>query len=657
MRRMLTAAVTVLAFACASAPPKAGSARRYVVLTSDNPAGAQVVTPVDGGVSVDFEFNDRGRGPKTSSVIRHGADGVPSSIETTGVDYFKVPVTERFTSANGIAKWKNNAEDGETTVSTPRFYLSVYGAPEELGLLAKALLAHGGKLPLLPGGEASLHRAGSMDLGNGLVVTQYSIGGLGFTPADIWLDAQHDLFASVSSYFSVIREGHEQHARKLIEAQEQRASERLAELGATLSRKPAALVVTNARLFNPATGELLPNTTIVVRGNRIEAVGRVVNIPDEAEVIDAQNRVVLPGLWDMHAHLSDSDGLLNIAAGITSARDLGNDIDTIGALKKRFDDGSLIGPRVVLAGFIDGPGPFKAPTNVLVATEEEARAAIDRYASLGYEQIKIYSSVKPELVAPMAKYAHEKGLRVSGHIPAGMLASQAIAAGYDEIQHANMLMLNFMPDVTDTRTPVRFTAVAERGAALSLTSPEVRAFINDLRARNIVVDPTLAVFESMLVARQGEVAPGYAAVFDRLPPQVRRYRLTGGLPVPEGKDATYKASFERMKELVKTLHDAGVRIVAGTDDTPGFTLQRELELYAAAGIPVTEVLRIATLLPAQITKRENDLGTIDPGKLADFILVDGDPTINISDLRKVVTVVKDGRIYEAAAIYEVLGVR
>jgi imidazolonepropionase-like amidohydrolase len=659
--KLILLLVVLLAVACAhSAAPVAPAgpvARRYTVLSSDNRAGTQIVTPGAGGLTVDFEFNDRGRGPKTTSVIRLDERGVPSSIETTGIDYYKVPVNEHFSVADGVAKWTNGADDGQASIIEPRFYLSVYGPPEERALLAKALIhAPGQKLPLLPAGEASVLRAATIDIG-GQTITQYTITGLDFTPTDVWLDADENLFGSVSSYFSVIREGQEASARQLIEVQEQRAGDRLAQLAAVLSTKPAAIVVTNARVFDPATGRLTPNSTIVVRGNRIVSVGAATSLPDDAEHIDAQNRVVLPGLWDMHSHLADSDGLLDIAAGITSARDLGNDIDTIAALKRRFDDGTLVGPRVVLAGIIDGPGPYKAPTNVLVSTEEEARAAIDRYVSLGYEQIKIYSSVKPELVAPMAKYAHERGLRVSGHIPAGMLATQAIAAGYDEIQHANMLMLNFMPDVTDTRTPARFTAVAERGASPSLKSPEVQAFIADLRARNIVIDPTLAVFESMLVARAGKVSPGFAPIYDRLPPQVRRNALTGGLPVPEGKDATYIASFKKMTELVKALHDAGVRIVAGTDDLAGFTLHRELELYVQAGIPAPEVLRIATLFPAQLTKREADLGTIAPGKLADFILVDGDPTTNISDIRKVVTVVKDGRIYQSRDIYAMLGVR
>jgi imidazolonepropionase-like amidohydrolase len=358
----------------------------------------------------------------------------------------------------------------------------------------------------------------------------------------------------------------------------------------------------------------------------------------------------------MHVHMGDSDGMLHLAAGITSARDLGNDSDTIVALKEKIDAGQAIGPRLVLAGVVDGPGPFQAPTNLLAATEEEAKKTIDFLVARNYEGLKIYSSIKPELVPFMTRYAHEHGLRVSGHIPAGMRAENAVDAGYDEIQHVNMLMLNFMPDVTDTRTPARFTEPAKRGADLDLSSAEVRGFIGKLRAKGIVVDPTLAVFEEMFTARAGSVSPGYAPIAGRLPPQERRDLMGGGLPVPEGMDERYRASFAKMVQLIGELHRAGVTIVPGTDALAGFALHRELELYVQAGIPPAKVLRIATLVPAQILKRDQDLGTIEPGKLADFIIVDGDPMKNISDIRKVTHVVKDGKVYEPKALYRELGV-
>jgi imidazolonepropionase-like amidohydrolase len=220
-----------------------------------------------------------------------------------------------------------------------------------------------------------------------------------------------------------------------------------------------------------------------------------------------------------------------------------------------------------------------------------------------------------------------------------------------------MLFLNFLGDSLDTRTPLRFTAVAQHGADLDFDSDSVQAFIRLLKDRGVVVDPTVAIFESMFTARPGMMGEGSARIADRLPPQVRRGYLSGGLPVPEGMDERYRASFRSMLTFVRTLHEAGVPIVAGTDALAGFTLHRELELYVEAGIPASEVLQLATWHAARITGRADELGSIAPGKLADLILVDGDPASDIGDIRRVELVLKGGVIYDPATIYRELGVR
>ena len=208
----------------------------------------------------------------------------------------------------------------------------------------------------------------------------------------------------------------------------------------------------------------------------------------------------------------------------------------------------------------------------------------------------------------------------------------------------------------ETQTRLRLTAPAERSAAIDLASPEVRAFVELLRDRHIVIDPTLGVFEGSYVARKGIMSPTFAAAADRLPPQVRRGFLTGGLPVPEGKDQLFRDSFANMVRMVRMLHDAGVPIVAGTDGLAGFALHRELELYVQAGIPAPEVLRIATLGAATVMHRDDRLGAVAPGKLADLVILDGDPTARISDVRRVRTVVKDGNVFDAKEVAAAIGV-
>jgi hypothetical protein len=629
--------------------------RRSTVLMSGNKAGTQVVTARGNDLAVDFEYTDRGRGPKTHTVMKL-RDAMPVLTQTTGNDYLKQKVEERFAIENGTATWKNTAESGQDAPG--KLYASMYGPPEETGVLANALLRSGGKLPLAGGGEASIRKVGDATL-RGTHVTAYEISGFGLSPFEVWLDDANHFFAAGGSWFMTIREGFEGDTKQLIDAQDASERERGKVLAATLTHRPQndRLVVTNARVFDPRTGGIADGMTIVVEGNRIVSVSPGTAVTPTGEVIDARGKTALPGLWDMHVHLGETDAVLDIASGITSARDLGNDTDTLLELKRKIESGEAIGPRLVLAGLIDGRGPYQGPTKFLVDNEDEGRAAIDFFASHGYEALKIYSSIKPELVPFLARYAHEKGFRVQGHIPAGMTASQAVDAGYDEIQHANMLFLNFWPEVKETRTPARFTEVANRALNLDLNSAEVRAFLEKLKAHSVAIDPTVNVFEGMFTARAGSISPSFAMVADRLPPQVRRGLLTGGLPVPDGKDTDYRASFQRMLDLVKVAHDAGITIVAGTDDFAGFALHRELELYVLAGIPPADVLRIATLVPAQLLKREKDLGTIEPGKLADFILVDGDPTLNISDIRKVSTVVKDGKVYDSKAVYAALGIR
>ncbi|HYO75842.1 MAG TPA: amidohydrolase family protein [Thermoanaerobaculia bacterium] len=665
MRIFRIAILTLLAAACAhqqhphDAPRPAVTpreeTRRYTVLISTNKAGSQVVTRRGDELTVDYEFKDRGRGPITHTVMRLDERGVPASVHVTGVDYFRSPIEERFATAAGRSTWKSTAEAGEAMSNG--FYASMYGPPEEWAVLARALLRNGGRMAALPGGELALRKVGETSV-RGTHVTAYELTGLGFTPFELWLDDELNLFGAVSAWQTTIREGFEADAKALLDAQDARAAERTGTLAAKYMRKPTRgrLTLLNARIFDPRNGTLSAPTIINIEGNRIQSIG----VPQErnaADVVDVAGKVVLPGLWDMHAHLVDTDALLNIAAGITSVRDLGNDSDTVLALTTSIETGRAIGPRVALAGLVDGPGPFQGPTNILASNAEEARKAVDFFAGRNYEGLKIYSSMKPELVPLLTNYAHERGMRVSGHIPAGMRASDAIDAGYDEIQHANMLFLNFMPDVTDTRTTARFTEVAKRAAELDLDSAEVRAFIEKLRARKVAVDPTVGIFEDMFTARAGTISPGYTTVADRLPPQVKRGFVTGGLPVPEGMDERYRASFRKMLDLVAALHRGGVTIVAGTDALAGFALHRELELYAQAGIPNAEVLRIATLVPAQLLKRERDLGTIEPGKLADLIVVDGNPLENISDIRRVVTVVKDGIVFDPKALYAELGVR
>jgi len=644
----------------------AANTTRYTVMMMGNKAGFQsTAQDPDGSWQIHFEFNDRGRGPATDEHIALDKSGIPIATDNSGVDYYKAPVEEHFALRDGNATWKNRAEQGQEHAAGQAFYVSISGAPEELAILARALLAapqH--SLPLLPAGEASIEKRGELKIdanGKSRTVVQYAITGSDFTPSPIWLDAGGAFFAVAGAWSTVILEGWESTAEALIKAQDEFDQKRAAQLASTLGKKPGgALVFLHANVFDSETATLRKNAGVLIVGNKIVRVDEKFIPPPrrQAEVIDATGQTLMPGLWDMHVHLQPNDGLLHMAAGVTSVRDMANDTDRLLEMRSRFDQRTEIGPRVLMAGFLDGRGPFAGPTKVFADSEQEAREAIDNYAKLGYVQIKIYSSIKPELVPKIAAMAHAHGMRVSGHVPAFMTAEQFVRDGVDEIQHMNFIFLNFMFDrVQDTRGPARFTEVAAHGAEIDPSSSPAKAFIQLLQEHKTVLDPTLTIFEDMFTARPGTASPSYAAVADRMPAQIRRGFFYGGLDVPAGMDQRYRDSFAQMLKMAKTLYDAGIPLVAGTDSMAGFTLHRELELYVQAGITAPKVLQLATLGAARVMKRDQELGSIAPNKLADVILVDGDPTTNISDIRKVKLVVKDGVLYKTADLYRAIGVQ
>ena len=653
---------------CQSASPtasKTAAPARYTFLLAGNKAGFESSNRnADGSWQIHYEFNDRGRGPSIDERIVAGKDGMPTEIEIKGNDYLKAPVEERFFLHAGKAKWKNRSEQGEKSVGAKAFYISINGASEETALLVRALLAAPRqKMSLLPEGEASLEKRSELKIkagGQSRTVIQYAISGLGFAPFPVWLESDGTFFASASTWSSIVSEGWESIVADLIKEQDKFDNERSKTLAHTLGHKPKGpLVLVHANLFDAESAQVLPNRTIVVTGNRTSAVGAdgTIKPPANAEIVDAAGKTLLPGLWDMHVHVQPGDGLLHMACGVTSVRDLANDTDALLAMRRRFDEGTEIGPRVVMAGFIDGRGPYQGPTKVFADTEEEARAAIENYARLGYVQIKVYSSLKPELLPKIVEMAHAHGMRVSGHVPSGINAEQFVRDGVDEIQHMNFIFLNFMPEVKDTRTPARFTEVAVHGVEIDPKSDQVRFFIQLLKEHKIVVDPTLSIFEGMFEDRPGKMADGYAAVAPFMPAQVRRGFLYGGLQVPDGMDQHYKDSFQHMLDMARAFYDSGVPIVAGTDSLAGFALHRELELYEKAGIPAAKVLQLATLGAARVVKLDSELGSIAPGKLADMILVEGDPSTHISDIRRVRTVIKGGVIYQSADLDRALGVR
>ena len=649
-------------FALAGAAHLSAAERTDKILIQGNAAGTQTVRQEPGGaVRAEYSYNDRGRGDHIVATWKLDADGVPIEYEGRGNDYMKAPVEERFEIKNGRASWKSRSEHGEQEITGKAFYLPINAPPEFLGVLTRALLkAPNHKLALLPAGEASIEEAGKASVASGKGdLTQYRITGLGFSPQSIWLD-QDGNAVSISTWFSVVPAQYEAAVAQLQTAQQKTDDQWSERIAHELAHTPKAdLVIRNARLFDPRDLSVTPGTSVVVRGDRIVRVVADADLKPsaDAEIIDAHGRFLMPGLWDNHQHFSDVDGPLDLANGVTSARDMANDTDSFLQRVARFDDGRELGPRVLKAGIIDGTGEFAGPTKMRVDTAEQAVRDVDWYADHGYVQIKIYSSVKPELVPIIADHAHARGMRVSGHVPAFMSARQFVEGGADEIQHLNFIELNFLfPEVKETRNRDRFIKVAEHAREFTPDKPQVRDFIDFLKRHHTVLDPTMSAFEGLFCGDPNAVTPGLEDIVPRFPPQIRRSMLSGALEVPADKAAAYREAFPAMLRLLKALYDAGVTIIPGTDALAGYMLHHELELYVRAGIAPAEVLRMATLTPALVMGVNKDRGVIAAGKLADMILVDGDPTKNIRDFRKITTVIKGGKVYDPAAIEKALGI-
>ncbi len=656
----LLLAVFLLALSCEKTESNVTyETREYNVYMRGNLAGTHSSKLTENGhYQYSFNFNDRGRGPEIEQQFTLNKVGFIDYLEISGVNYLKDTIHETFKFENNKAIWKSSSESGEIESSGNAFFSSINGTLGESEILLQKLLnTPDQKVDLLPSGSVAISDIDHHNIdGNDLRLIETV--GFGFDPNYIWVDASDRVFASVSSWLSIIEEEHASMLDQMLEIQTNKKNDYFKKIAENKTKIPEGVVIIkNVNLFDSKTAAIQANKTVVVNGNTIQSIqDDDSGLPENSTVIDGQGKTLLPGLFDNHVHIGRSDGLMHLAAGVTAVRDMANSRELLD-IKEEFNNNTVLGPRVVtLAGFIDQKGPFAGP-GLTISNVEEGIKAVEDYANDGYHQIKLYSSIDPSWVKPMADKAHELGLKLSGHIPAYMLAEEAIKDGYDEIQHINMVVLNFLSDTIDSRTPKRFSEVAANAYKLDLNGQDFQEFVDLMKNEQIVLDATVSIFEGMFTTKAGEPDPQFEPIIDRLPIQVQRGFYSGGLPIPEGQAENYKASFQAMLNIIKVLHDQGITIIPGTDAMAGFALHKELENYVRAGIPANQVLQMATIISAEITNTDNQLGSIEPGKLADLILVDGNPTENISDIRRVELTIKDGKLYYAKDLYEAIGVK
>lgn len=662
------AGFALLAAACgpqAAAPEAAREeARTFVVMTGGTRIGAVEVTPLEDGYAIDYEFRNNGRGPTFAETVRLDDEGFPVFWTIQGHTTFGNQVDEAFTLENGAARWRDTTGETETTPAGPTFYSPQNSSPYTLAVTARALMRRDGMTaPALPGGELRLEEVERLNVSNGeetRQITVYALSGLGLNPGYVLMDGEA-FFGTVSPSFAVLAEG--------FEGEDERLRERAAEYGASRFEQIQTRVaheydgpvrVRNVRVFDPRTQALGAPASVVFQDGRITAVeaADAPAAPGETQ-IDGAGGTLVPGMFEMHAHLGETAAFLNIAAGVTSVRDMGNNNDVLDGLITNIESGRVAGPRVFRSAFIEGRSPFNSNSGMVVESEEEAVAAVHAYADRGgFHQIKIYNSMRPEWIPAVIAAARERSMRVSGHIPAFTNANAMIAAGYDEITHINQLMLGWvLAQDEDTRTLLRLTAL-QRLPALDLNGPAVQATLDEMAERGVAIDPTFAIHERLLLSRNGVIDPGAVDYVDHLPAGLQRGARSAmsAINSPE-EDAAYRGAFDQITETLRMMRERGIFLVPGTDLGGSFTYHRELELYQRIGMTPAEILAWATHGMAGYLGAGDELGLIEPGYHADFFLIPGDPTADLRAIKTIAMVAAGGRVYFPAEIYPEFGIR
>lgn len=630
MPMLLSALSAVAALSFATPPaPLAPDTTRYPVLNHGRLAGEMVVIRDGSSVVVRYIYVDRNRGQRIEMRYRVSPSGdvIASERRTIGTDGVAGEPTFRYEVAGDSARVTGPSANGPLTRVTkaePGQFFRTGGIPFDDALLAQFLLRQPDRTAkLLPQGRARLEIIADTALSLGGARQRLRLAMIhtqGSNPSGVWLDERGGFAASTVEWFMAIRPGLES-AMPTLRAIEMAWRMKQAEALSQRLTKPAngPIVIRNGDVFDSERGVVMPRTTVVIRGDRIEAVGPAdaIATPAGATVIDATGKTVLPGLWDMHTHFqanSASGGtLMQLATGITAIRDLAADTDVGVAIRDRANAGRVVSPRVYLAGIIEGPGAWAGPTDVIVRNEAEARALVAMYDSLGFKQIKLYNLVHPDFLPTIAAEAHKRGMRLSGHVPRGMSVTAAVNLGFDEINHAAFLFSTFFPDSLYWPAMRAYSAVASAVAPnFNVDSPEMTSLINHLKNKGTVIDGTFHLWMGQ-GALTGQGNPG-AAQYAR---------------------------------LIKRLYETGVPLVAGTDGGP---YNVELELYQYSGIPAAAVLQIATIGAARVMRDDRDYGSVAVGKVADIIIVNGKPAEQVADLRKVERVFRAGRMYEPQAL-------
>ncbi|MBA3898278.1 MAG: amidohydrolase family protein [Sphingomonadaceae bacterium] len=671
-RTMLAALLSATASVSNAAPaskdqlmtPPAG-ARHYTISSTASKHGDIWSWTMPGQrIAYRMSMSLRGWVTETDELVTLGRDGRPRALAIRGFTDSGDATEDFSVDAVGVAHWKTVVDSGSEPFGAKRY--NSYGGPwlaSESDIEALVTAGANG-VDLLPTGHASIAIGQAVQIegpqGSKTIKLAF-IKGYGFSPSPVWLDKDNHFFGN-AGVISLLPEGYEKAGPKLKDIQDQATATMVREVAHRfLSRgNRTPTLVGHVLMFDSVAGRYLPNRDVLIADGKVAAVAAAgtIKAPAGATVIDGRGKTLLPGLWDSHQHVGDDWNLLqNVATGMTNYRSPGTMIEEALSIYRRRAAGDLLAPDGKISVIIDRKDPLAAQGALTVSSAAEAVAAVDKVKAAGLWGAKFYTSMNPAWIAPAAAEAHRLGLHVHGHVPAGMRPLDAVRAGYDEITHINFIIMQAMPqDVVDkANTAARLEGPAKYGKDVDLDSPAMKAFYAELAERHTIIDPTLTVWEPLMTSDGSAISPEYAPFADIAPPSVARGWKIGGYPLFGGLTRDdFRKSFAKMVDLVGRLHQAGVPIVAGTDGY-GLELVRELELYQQAGLSNAAALQTATIIPARMTGMDDRIGSIAAGKTADIILVDGDVSSSLANLRHVNTVFLDGYRLDGAALRQASG--
>jgi imidazolonepropionase-like amidohydrolase len=627
-------------------------------------------------VKVDFKFTDRGQAVPLTATFRSAPDFTPQAFEIKGNTSRGTTIDEAVTVASDTVHLRTRDKQSDlATLSGPFFTIAGYSPATMQMLMVRYWATHGSpaQLPTLPSGivkveprgQDTIHLAtqdatkdGAQQNSRDEKLDRYTIEGLIWGRETLWFDAHRNLVAAISTdaefdHFEAIREGYESALGDFVGRAGADNMSALADISKGIpGTRAATLAIVGATLIDGTGAAPVPDSAVIIHNGRIIAAGprSKIKIPKHATIVDAKGKTILPGLWDMHAHFEQVEwGPIYLAAGVTTVRDCGNEFEFITAVRDAVAQGRGLGPRLLMAGIVDGSSPHTIGVE-RVDTPEQARMWVDRYHAAGFQQMKIYSSVKLAELKAVADEAHRLGMTVTGHVPEGLDAFQAIAAGQDQINH-----ITYIADIMHAPFPADMNRLdrAKARANIDVESPEAKKALAFLKDHHTVVDPTLAVFEFFTVSTAKPPAsfePGVNKVAPELAEQ-----LTDVEP-PTEHSAIAEQIFQKEVAIVGALHRAGIPVVAGTDQTvPGHSLHREIELYVQAGFTPMEAIQAATIVPARAMGLDKESGTVEKGKRGDLVLLTGNPLDDIHQIRNVEYVITNGTMFHTAELWQSVG--